>query len=132
MVEHQKLSSYVSSNNNLCLIPPYTFNTFGAVWIPRDYLAGAGRFLGCFHPTAVLKIKLLKKYLLDWPQIFGWDAFSQKEDSSKIWLQKTKHVKSYCTLLNNYWTQISVLPATRTNNFSDVPEQSPAPRFNKY
>jgi len=31
-------------------------NTFGAVWIPRDYSADAGRFLGCFHPTAILKI----------------------------------------------------------------------------
>jgi len=27
------------------------FNTC-AVRIPRDYSAGVGRFLGCFHPTA--------------------------------------------------------------------------------
>jgi len=32
-----------------------TVNTFSAVWIPRDYLAGAGLFSGCFHPTAILK-----------------------------------------------------------------------------
>jgi len=25
-----------------------------------------------------------------------------KRKISKIWLQKTKHVKSYCALLNNY------------------------------
>jgi len=34
-----------------------TINTFGAVWIPRDYLAGAGRFLGRVHPTVILKIE---------------------------------------------------------------------------
>jgi len=33
--------------------------------IPRDYQAVAGRFLGCFYPTAILKIKILKMYLPD-------------------------------------------------------------------
>jgi len=33
------------------------FHAFGGVWIQRDYLAGAGRFLDCFHPTAILKIE---------------------------------------------------------------------------
>jgi len=46
------------------------FNTFGAVWIPCDYLAGAGRFSGCFHSEALLKIEQLKKYSPEWPQIF--------------------------------------------------------------
>jgi len=32
---------------------------------PRNYLAGVGWCLGCFHPTAILKI-----VLPDWPQIF--------------------------------------------------------------
>ena len=28
-----------------------------------------------------------------------------------MWLQKTKHVKSYCTLRNNCWNQINALLA---------------------
>jgi len=37
--------------------PEKAVNTFGAARIPRDYSAGAGRFLGCFHPTAILEIE---------------------------------------------------------------------------
>lgn len=84
--------------------------------ILRDYSAGAGRFLSCFHPTARLEIEQLKKCLSDWPQIFRQDALSQEEHSSKIWLQKTKHAKSYCVLFYNCWTEISALPATRSNS----------------
>ena len=46
------------------------FNTFGAVWIPHNYSAGAGQFLACFHLTDIHKIEQLKKYLPNWPQIF--------------------------------------------------------------
>jgi len=41
---------------------------------------------------------------------------SREEHYSKIWLHKPKHIESNCALLNNYWTQISALSATRTNN----------------
>jgi len=76
-------------------------NIIGVVWIPRDYSAGAGRFLACFHPTGIHKIELLEKYLPDWPQIFRQEAFSGEEHSSNIWLQKTEHVKGNCALLYN-------------------------------
>jgi len=43
--------------NNLSDYSCGAINTFGAAWIPRDYSAGAGRCLACFHPTAIHKIE---------------------------------------------------------------------------
>jgi len=45
-----------------------------------------------------------------------------------MYLQKTKHIKSYCALLTTTEPKL----ARCTNNCSDAPEQSPIARFNKY